>query len=177
MVASISFASTGSMMVRAIPTAGLANLLEQAVRLIHGANHCQGLYPAQWVALRYYRDALPRSRTTAHLARFQGINLNVVSRTVRTLVERGLLERHPNPRNKKSDLISLTTAGRDTLKTDPQAALAGILDKLSIEDRTSLADILQVVVQELLLVVTGEAAEIEAERALAQQLSAQVDES
>lgn len=159
--------SVESVMVKAIPTAGLANLLEQAVRLIHGANHCQGLYPAQWVALRYYRDALPRSRTTAHLARFQGINLNVVSRTVRTLIERGLLERQPNPRSRKSDLIFLTQAGRATLKTDPQAALAGILDKLSPEDRGSLADILQMLVQEMMLVATGEAAEIAAEQAAA----------
>jgi DNA-binding MarR family transcriptional regulator len=169
MIDGILATSIESTMAKAIATAGLANLLEQAVRLIHGANHAQGLYPAQWVALRYFRDALPRSRTIAHLARFQGINLNVVARTVRTLVERGLLEREPNPRDKRSALVYLTPAGRTTLKQDPQAALAGVLDKLALEDRTALADILQTIVQEMMLVATGEAAEIEAERVKAEQ--------
>ena len=169
MLAPVCVKSIENAMVKTIATAGLANLLEQAVRLIHSANHTQGLYPAQWVALRYYRDALPRSRTIAHLARFQGINLNVVARTVRTLEEHGLLERQPNPRDKRSFLLALTPAGRVILQTDPQTALAGILDKLTPEDRTTLADILQTVVQEMMLVASGEAAEIEAERAMSEQ--------
>ena len=143
-------------MVRGIVAGGLANLLDQAVRMIHATNHSRGLYPGQWMALRYCRDALPRSRTIADIARFQGINLNVASRTVRTLIDRGFLDRLPNPRSKKSDLLALTAAGRDILNDDPQAVLTRLLNKLSPDDQAAFASILRTLVESLMLEAEGE---------------------
>jgi len=111
--------------------------------MIHTKGHTHGLYPAQWAALRYLNDASPRFRTISDLARFQTIKLTAVGRTVKTLVEKGLLERHPNPRSRKADLFFLTAAGRLMLRRDPRHILAGILDELPDDAQQVVLDSLQ----------------------------------
>ena len=67
-----------------ISSVGIAALIERASRLIHSIGYAEGLYPAQWTALRFFSEAPPSARTTAGLARFQGMSLGPVARTVRT---------------------------------------------------------------------------------------------
>ena len=64
-----------SIMKNEISPAGVSALFEQASRLIHGLGFAEGLTPAQWVALRYFAEAPPFSRTMASLARYQGLTL------------------------------------------------------------------------------------------------------
>ncbi|CAK0767982.1 hypothetical protein CCP2SC5_430002 [Azospirillaceae bacterium] len=118
---------------------GIAALLEQASRLIHSSGYAEGLYPAQWIALRYFSEALPSSRTTASLARFQGMSLGPVARTVRTLVDKGLLIRMSNPASRRADLIAVTPAGQNLLKRDPRSTLISTLETLSETQRETLA--------------------------------------
>ncbi|MEI6986683.1 MAG: MarR family transcriptional regulator, partial [Rhodospirillaceae bacterium] len=66
-----------------ISTVGIAALIERASRLVHSIGYAEGLYPAQWMALRFFTEAQPSARTTAGLARFQGMSLGPVARTVR----------------------------------------------------------------------------------------------
>ncbi len=127
----------------------IAAQLERASRLIHSAGHAQSLYPAQWSALRFFADAPPASRTTAALARFQGMNLGPVARTVRTLVEKGLLARSENPQNRRADLLSLTPAGTALLEKDPRKALVTRLAALTPEQRSILATALDQLLKDL----------------------------
>ncbi len=125
-------------------------LMEQASRLIHSLGFAEGLTPAQWSAMRYFSSAPPFNRTMANLARFQGLTLGPVTRTVRTLMDKGYVERRPNPRSKKADLVILTPTGKEHLKKDPRSQLAGVISKLSIEDREAMIAKLRVIVHGLL---------------------------
>jgi DNA-binding MarR family transcriptional regulator len=134
-------------MAKRISAVGIAALLEQASRLIHSAGHAEGLYPAQWSALRYFAEAPDENRTTASLARFQGMNLGPVARTVRTLVEKGLLVRTGNPRSRRAALLAPSPAGRDLLKRDPRQALAARIATLSTTQQQVLAEALETLLQ------------------------------
>jgi len=122
-----------------ISSVGIAALIERASRLIHSIGYAEGLYPAQWTALRFFSEAPPSARTTAGLARFQGMSLGPVARTVRTLVEKGLLARAANPSSRRADLIAVTVAGKELLKRDPRAAVAGAVDSLTPDQREVMA--------------------------------------
>ena len=117
----------------------LVTSIEQVSRLIHASGYAEGLYPAQWAALRYFAEASPASRTTAGLARFQGLTLGSVARTVRTLVVKGLLARQSNPRSRRADLIALTSMGEELLQRDPRALLVSLLDSLPAAHQEALA--------------------------------------
>lgn len=134
-------------MAKRVSAAGIAALLEQASRLIHSAGHAEGLYPAQWSALRYFAEAPAENRTTASLARFQGMNLGPVARTVRTLVEKGLLVRTGNPRSRRADLLAPSPAGRDLLARDPRQALATRIAALTETQQQVLAEALDTLLQ------------------------------
>lgn len=97
----------------------LVNLLDHVSRLVYGIGFAEGLFPAQWVALRYFNDSLEPARTLSALARFQRIHLAPVSRTVATLVDKGLLCRRPHPGFKRGWLFDLTDEGRKLLERDP----------------------------------------------------------
>ncbi|MBP2233077.1 DNA-binding MarR family transcriptional regulator [Azospirillum agricola] len=97
----------------------VVTLLDQVSRLVYGVGFAEGLFPAQWVALRYFHDSPETARTLSALARFQRIHLAPVSRTVSTLVDKGLLSRRPHPGFKRGLLFDLTDEGRALLNRDP----------------------------------------------------------
>ncbi len=124
-------------------------LLEQASRMIHGSGYAQGLYPAQWVALRYFVEADGPARTATGLARFQDMSIAPVARTSRTLVEKGLLERQPNPRSRRADLVAVTEAGLTMLQHDPRQPIEALLASLPRAGRDALTEALEMLVREL----------------------------
>jgi DNA-binding MarR family transcriptional regulator len=68
-----------------------------------------------------------------------------VSRAAIALVERGLLARHPNPDDKRSHLLGLTTAGRELYQAIAPRALdmeSRIFATLSVKDRERLKSLL-----------------------------------
>jgi len=103
----------------------VVNLLDHVSRLVYGIGFAEGLFPAQWVALRYFHDSNESARTLTALARFQRIHLAPVSRTVATLVDKGLLSRRPHPGFKRGWLFDLTDEGRALLDKDPLRQLLG----------------------------------------------------
>jgi DNA-binding MarR family transcriptional regulator len=135
-----------------ISTVGIAALIERASRLIHSIGYAEGLYPAQWTALRFFSEAPPSARTTAGLARFQGMSLGPVARTVRTLVEKGLLARAANPSSRRADLIAVTAAGQVLLKRDPRAAVAAAIETMPAEHREALASAMETLLHGLLAI-------------------------
>ncbi len=130
---------------------GLASLLEHTARLIHANGYAAGLNPAQWAALRYFAVAPPRTRTMARLARFQGLSNSPVIRTVKALVDKGYLERVPNPGSRRSDLFLVTAAGKRLLATqDPKIVTTRILADMTNERREHLADCLRDLVDQMI---------------------------
>ena len=136
-------------MITPVSTIGLAALIDRASRLIHSISYAEGLYPAQWVTLRYFTEAPPSSRTSGALAHYQGMSLGPVARTVRTLVEKGLLARVANPASRRADLITVTAAGLAKLKNDPRVSVAAVVEQLPAEQREALAIALEVLIPAL----------------------------
>ena len=138
---------------------GITALFEQAARLVHGQGFSGGLTPAQWAALRYFDEAPPFNRTMASLARFHGMTLAPVTRTVRTLMDKGYVERRPNPKSRRADLIIVNEEGKKVLETDPRSCLVEIIGNVSLEDRGALVRAMRIILDGLLKHSTSVVAE------------------
>lgn len=119
--------------------AALADLLELTTRMLHSRGYAADLFPAQWVALRYFARAQKDMRTASDLARFQGLANGPVSRTVRTLVQKGLLCKSVEQPKGRAELLELTEAGTALLLLDPMVELARVLGQMAIEDQMAMA--------------------------------------
>lgn len=125
----------------------LAKLLEQTARHLHALGHAEGLYPAQWAALRYFHTALPPNNTAISLARFQGMAMAPVARSIRTLIEKGLLRKAGSVGRGRLEAVELTKSGRMMLTRDPVMLIAATLAQLQPADRTGLATSLEAVIR------------------------------
>ncbi|WP_247876421.1 MarR family winged helix-turn-helix transcriptional regulator [Azospirillum brasilense] len=137
-------------MAAKLSMAGLATVVENTSRLLHASAHSEGLYPAQWVALRYFAEASEAQCTASALARYQDLAIASVARTVVTLVDKGLLNKLPNPRDARADLLELTEKGRELLKRDPRLVLERALAEIPEEDVEAYARTATKLLQRLL---------------------------
>lgn len=136
------------MNAKTIDAAALARLVEQTSRTIHSRGHSHGLFPAQWTALRYFASADPALRSTSALAAYQGMAYGPVSRTVRTLITKGLV-RKQEARSGRFDIIEVTEKGQTLLTQDPMAEVVGALETLPEADVKVLAVTLEAIMLRL----------------------------
>ncbi len=121
----------------------LAGLLNQVARHLHSSGHAADLYPAQWSALRYFKKADPEQRSAIALARYQGIEPGPTTRTVRTLIEKGLLKKAGSLGRGRIQRIDVTEAGAALLQSDPLNPVADALANLNETERAALTEALQ----------------------------------
>lgn len=88
-------------------------------------------------------------RTASELARFQGLANGPVSRTVRTLVQKGLLAKAAEQPKGRAELLELTSAGRTMLEQDPTLALEEVISELGIAEQECFARSLELIVRRL----------------------------
>jgi DNA-binding MarR family transcriptional regulator len=74
-------------------------------------------------------EAEPGAALTSQLARQLQVTAPTVTNMIDGLVERGLVERQPDPDNRRQVLLTLTTAGRDVMRRY-EAVMAGRLRDL-----------------------------------------------
>ena len=129
--------------------ASLAELLERTARKLHSRGHAEGMFPAQWAALRYFDRAQANLRTASELARFQGLANGPVSRTVRTLVQKGLLTKAADQPRGRAELLELSPSGKALLEDDPSRELERVIGSLPAAERDSLAALLERIVSRL----------------------------
>lgn len=127
----------------------LTRLFELAARSVHSAGHSGGLYPAQWSSLRYLSHAAPNDRTAAKLAQFQQLAVGPVTRTLRTLVQKGLIAETGSAQHHRSKMLELTPAGWAMLEQDFLLPLDAELVKLAPETMRILADALALAIASL----------------------------
>ena len=118
-------------------TEALTGLLEQVARRLHSNGYAAHLFPAQWSALRYIHQA--DRRTAIDLARHQGLASGAVARTVRTLIEKGLVTKMGTIGRGRAERLELTEKGSQLLKRDPLASIRKALEDLSTYERSVLA--------------------------------------
>ena len=126
----------------------LARVMELASRQIHARGHSQGLYPAQWSAIRYFRAATGEHRTAIALARYQGLAFGAVAQTVRTLIARGLLRKAGSAGRGRTQIIEVTPEGLRLLSLDPLASIASAIARLAPERQDALAEALDALLRE-----------------------------
>ncbi|UCG71883.1 MAG: MarR family transcriptional regulator [Chromatiales bacterium] len=117
----------------------LAELLLQLGRAAYAEGAGGDLSAAQWAALRYFARANRFSRTVSGFAEFHATTRGTASQTVKSLVNRGFLERARSERDGRSVLFKLTQSARRHLRQDPFDALvraAGRLNKRQLNDVT-----------------------------------------
>lgn len=114
---------------------------------MHSIGYTDGLYPAQWTALRYFSKANDGSRTASALARFQGFANGPVSRTVRTLISKGLLRKAESQPAGRAEHLEITDNARHILEHDPNAAIANAIAKFSDEEKAALEHALKQVIK------------------------------
>ena len=130
-----------------ISAPALAELLELVARMLHSRGYAEDLFPAQWMALRYFTKAPPQRRTASDLARFQGLANGPVSRTVRTLILKGLLMKAEVQPRGRAEVLDLTDAGRKVLESDPMLELQKVLAGLDEADQEATARVLESVLR------------------------------
>ena len=132
-----------------ISASALAELIERVARMLHSRGYAEDLFPAQWVALRYFAREAPPRRTASDLARFQGLANGPVSRTVRTLIQKGLLVRANQQPRGRAEILELTEAGHRLLASDPMRELEVTLDTQSDADCEATARTLDAVLRRM----------------------------
>lgn len=128
----------------------VAELIEQLGRAATGEAFAAGLNPAQWAALRYFSRANRFSRTVGAFARFHGTTRGTTSQTVKALVRKGYLERHPVGGDRRSFRLDLTGKARRCLPEDPFLELVAVARALSPAQRAALAEGLEAMLDEVL---------------------------
>ncbi|ANS79579.1 Transcriptional regulator, MarR family [Serinicoccus hydrothermalis] len=65
------------------------------------------------------------------LARAEGLDPSTMSRRLASLEERGLIQRHPDPDDRRAQVLGLTAQGRETLSAERARRVTLITDTLS----------------------------------------------
>ena len=112
---------------------GALDLVDRVSRLVHSLQQAEGLRPAQWEALRYLGQANRYSRSPSAVTAFLHATRSPVSQVINSLVARGLVERHPNPKDKRGVCLLVTDKGREVLKRDPLNRVSAAV--YALEDR------------------------------------------
>jgi len=120
-----------------------AHLIERLDRLARRGGDGAELNPAQWEALRYVARANRFSRNPAALADYLGSTRGTVSQTLIALEQKGLIERHPSERDRRSIDLALTISGNAALRRDPIEHLAEDIAAALGKDAEKLADALR----------------------------------
>lgn len=132
-----------------ITASALAELLELVARMLHSRGYAEDLFPAQWMALRYFAKATPERATASDLARFQGLANGPVSRTVRTLISKGLLAKAEAQPRGRAEVLEVTASGRGLLVVDPNLALEKTIAGLDERDQDAMARALETILRRL----------------------------
>jgi DNA-binding MarR family transcriptional regulator len=106
-----------------------------------------GVSPARWQTIATIRR---QPMTIADIARRLGLTRQSVQRTVKLLIEEGIVEQLPNPGHRRSHLVALTRHGRKVMHqlSDRQVPLTGLFTRdqgLSVEDLQQLAEQLRTI--------------------------------
>jgi DNA-binding MarR family transcriptional regulator len=106
-----------------------------------------GVSPARWQTIATIRQ---QPMTIADIARRLGLTRQSVQRTVKLLIEEGIVEQLPNPGHRRSHLVALTRHGRKVMHqlSERQVPLTGLFTRdqgLSVEDLQQLADQLKTI--------------------------------
>ena len=125
----------------------IANLIRTDIRK-SGMAH--GLQPVQLEALHYLSRCNRYSNNPVAVAEFLGLTKGTVSQTLNVLEQSGLIERWPDPRDKRLVHLGLTQAGEAVMERSiPPALLQTALEDVSPEFPDEAVAVLQALLRRL----------------------------
>ena len=116
-----------------------AEVIAQVLRTTSSLAFSNGLYPAQWAAMRYFAQAAPNARSVVAFARYHRTTKGTASQTIAALLKKGLLDRQRSERDRRTVALELTEQGRALLNDDPLNELAYAVSLLENEEHRVLA--------------------------------------
>jgi DNA-binding MarR family transcriptional regulator len=125
--------------------AGLGTEIVRFTRLIAAWKHRAKHEPGAADRVLLAQLVVYGERRATDLAADAFLDLSTVSRQVRSLVERGLVTRHPDPEDRRGSLLSATEAGRaafEGYRQQRDAELASLLQAWPPEERAQLIRLL-----------------------------------
>jgi DNA-binding MarR family transcriptional regulator len=127
-----------------IEVAALAGELRVAITRTARRLRTEGMGEAVTASQYTVLVALKSQPSTLHdLARSEGVQPPSMSRTVASLVERGLVTRTEDPQDRRQALVTITEAGRDVLAKSRERRTAWLsvrLTDLNAQQRQVLAE-------------------------------------
>jgi len=135
----------------------VADLVLQLARAAYADCAATGLTQAQWIALRFFSRTNRFSRTVSGFADFHATTRGTASQTVKSLVEKGYLERRPSERDGRSTQFDLTLLARRKLVEDPLEDVVRAIETLTETQQSKTVAGLRTVLGELEKARTGEA--------------------
>lgn len=130
--------STEQRPMRAPEAVAIARIMDSLVSLVQQSGYRHQMGSAQWSALRYFNEVNPASATVVSFANHNRSTPGTASRTVTSLVRKGLLLRVPDPNDRRSHRLVLSEHGQTVLKDDPIVILEKAVEMLPGESRTEL---------------------------------------
>lgn len=127
----------------------VAELVVQLGRAAYANCAADGLTQAQWIAIRYFSRANRFSRTVSAFADFHATTRGTASQTVRSLVEKGYLERRPSDRDGRSAQFDLTALAKRKIDADPLRDVIRAVEALTETQQSRTALGLRAVLGEL----------------------------
>ena len=111
-----------------------------------------GVSIPQLMCLDYLGSSIEYRETQGNIAKYLNLNASTMSGIVDRLETKGFVARLPNPNDKRTVFISLTSKGAKLLDTSPQLLhkqLSRKLEKLPPESITQINNALQILVESL----------------------------
>jgi PAS domain S-box-containing protein len=108
----------------------IALRMETLLRRYIRENYRQGMHPAQWSALRYFKLAPPEARSLTGFAKAHHTTMGTASTTVSTLVGKGYLQKHSF-----RGAVNLTKEGEALMRHDPLTSVVTMLNRMSAFER------------------------------------------
>ena len=115
----------------------IVELVDRLGRITHSLQFAEGLNPAQWIALRYISRANRHSCTPSALADFMNCTKGTVSQTLKTLQDKGFVERRRRSGDRRGVRIVLTIQGYEVLKRDPLSTISEAVSPCTETERAS----------------------------------------
>lgn len=128
----------------------IVDLFDRLGRISYSLQFAEGLNPAQWIALRYLARAKPDSSSPGALAAFMNSTRGTVSQTLKSLEEKGLVERSRRPGDRRGVHVAVTPLGLELLERDPLATIPDAVSPRSETERESFVSDLKRLLDALL---------------------------
>lgn len=144
---------------RTVDPVAISQVLDQIHRIVHSDGFAGGLYPAQWCALRFVKQAGAAGSSVTAFARYHQSQKASASQTMEALVRKGLIAKRRDPYDGRAVLLTVTEAGSTLLTRDPLLALSDAIAAMPPARQWQVAEVAESLLRGVLACRSANSAE------------------